>query len=114
MVEAFNEALPTEFFSGDDLSQSVALLNSLSTNTLGDSPDLPWGSLYNETITPEYDLCSPGVAHKRATDPLQAGRERQVVHWGLIWRHYSRLWSRCRPSWTSDRMNRGTHTGPFR
>jgi HK97 family phage major capsid protein len=43
---AFDDALATEFVTGDGSSKSVGLLNSMSTNTLNGSPDLPWGSLY--------------------------------------------------------------------
>jgi len=46
ITEAFNEALATEFVTGDGSSKSVGLLNSMSANVLGSSPDLPWGSLY--------------------------------------------------------------------
>ena len=43
--EAFSETLSTEFITGNGSSQSVGLLNSMSTNTLTSSPQLPWGSL---------------------------------------------------------------------
>ena len=52
IAEAFNEDLGTEFITGDGSSKSVGLLNSVSTNVLGASPDLPWGSIHARTASP--------------------------------------------------------------
>lgn len=53
VAEAFSEALATEFVTGDGSSKSVGLLNSVSPNTLGGSPDLPWGSIHSRVNSPQ-------------------------------------------------------------
>lgn len=52
VAESFSTALGEEFVIGDGVKQSTGLLNSVSTNLLGGTPDLPWGSIHSIDTSP--------------------------------------------------------------